>query len=206
MPKIQEALDRNATTKGKFYSLPESIVSLDTGSHAPSWVRQYKIPQSLIEVVDKTVVQWLEDNIITLAPPGCAWNSPLLVVGKKDELGRKTKYRTCLDPRHINAKLMEDRHPVPLLSDILDDLSGAKIFSTLDLESSFHQFLIKEEDRPKTAFTWRNIQYMFNGAPFGLKTLTSVFQRVTSRLFRLFKTVSTYVDDIIISTKQDNFF
>ena len=86
--------------------------------------------------------------------------------------------RICLDPRHIDAVLSEDRYPMPNLRDLLDSISGSTHFSSLDLEQSYHQFFIQEEDQIKTSFTWNHVQYMFRGAPFGLKTLTSIFQRV----------------------------
>ena len=53
----------------------------------------------------------------------------------------------------------------------------------------------------KTSFTWNNVQYMFCGAPFGLKTLTSIFQRVITQLFYDLNYVITFVDDILIFSK-----
>ena len=43
---------------------------------------------------------------------------------------------------------------------------------------------------------------MFKGAPFGLKTLTSIFQRVTSRLFRDCPFVAVFVDDILVFSSE----
>ena len=52
-----------------------------------------------------------------MAPAGCQWNSPLLVVPKpgSDDI------RVCVDPRHINALLRSgDNFSIPVISDIID--------------------------------------------------------------------------------------
>lgn len=60
---------------------------------------------------------------------------------------------------------------------------------------------IQESDQTKTSFTWKGAQYMFVGAPFGIKTLTSVFQRIVSQLFHKLNYVACFVDDILIFSK-----
>lgn len=46
----------------------------------------------------------------------------------------------------------KDSHPLPRIDDILDALSGAKLFSTLDLNSGYWQVGITPEDRPQNSF------------------------------------------------------
>ena len=145
--------------------------------------------------------KWLEKKIIVDSPVGCAWNSPLLAVPKKDANGNFVKSRVCLDPRHINNILADDKFPIPSLSELLDRVAGSAYFSSVDLEWSYHQFPLAQSDQEKTAFTYNGQQYMFRGTPFGLKTITSVFQRVTSRLFKNLPYVSVYVDDILIHSQ-----
>ena len=45
-----------------------------------------------------------------------------------------------------------DNFPIPRTRDCLDAVAGAKLFSTFDVTSSYHQIPVKEEDIPKTAF------------------------------------------------------
>lgn len=198
LKKIQIELDNNFATKGKFCSIPNSVISLDTGNYPASWVNQYSVSHSMRPIVDKQVQQWLDEGIITFSLPGCTWNSALLVVKKHSISSETPKYRVCLDPRHINEKLKDDKYPIPLLRDLLDKAHVASIFSSIDLENSYHQFFIKESDQIKTSFTWNNVQYMLRGAPFGLKTLTSCFQRVITQLFWDLSYVITFVDDILV--------
>ena len=93
---------------------------------------------------------------------------------------------------------MDDRYPIPRLREILDAATGFKFYSSLDLEASFHQLQLEDSSSSITAFTWKNIHYRFIGAHFGLKTLTAIFQRITSQLLYDLPNVFAFVDDILI--------
>ena len=198
---ISSQLEDNLKTATSFCNLKESKVHLRTHNSSTSFVRQYPIARKFQEPVNEVIQEWIKTGVVIPSPQGCQWNSPLLAVEKKDANGNLTAVRVCLDPRKINEKLLDDNYLIPEIKSILNRLDGFSVFSTIDLASSYNQFEIVEEDREKTAFTWNNCQYMFAGAPFGLKTMTSIFQRVTSRLFSDLPYVCTYVDDIVICSK-----
>ena len=66
------------------------------------------------------------------------YNSPVWVVPKKaDSQGRK-RWRMVIDYRSLNEKTVGDAYPLPNITDILDQLGGAKYFSVLDLAAGFH--------------------------------------------------------------------
>ena len=128
----------------------------------------------------------------------------MLASPKKDASGKKTKLRWCLDPRAINAILRNDKFPIPLIREIFDQLNHSKVFSTLDLKNSYHQFPVRPQDRVKLSFTWRRRRYMYAGAPFGLKPLSGIFQRAMSSLFQDCPFVLTFIDDIIVHSPNIN--
>lgn len=57
-----------------------------------------------------------------------AWSSPVVLIPKKDG-----SYCFCIDYHKLNGVTKKDVYPLPCIDDILDTLSGAKFFSTIDL-------------------------------------------------------------------------
>lgn len=128
------------------------------------------------DFVDREINKLLKTGIIeeSFSP----YNSPIWVVPKKglDENG-KPKRRLVIDFQKVNAQTVTDKYPIPDINMTIQNLGRAKIFSTIDLESGYHQILIKEKDREKTAFSINHAKYHFNRMPFGLKNAPSIFQR-----------------------------
>ena len=202
--EVQPLLDQNAKIPLSLYCpLEESIIELPTSEGPPSFQRQYPHPYHLRPVIDETVKKWLDDGVIVRAPVNTTWNSPLTITDKRNSQGEVTGKRICLDVRLLNNRLLtNDKHPLPLIKDIFDDLAGSTVFTTIDLSSAYHRFRIKKEFQDRTAFTHNNNQFVFQACPFGLKPIASRFQRVMSRIFYDMPFVRCYIDDIVIKSKS----
>lgn len=188
----------NAKITG-FCSVPESTVRLEIDpADAPLlWRRQYAIAHSLREAASVIISRWLSEGKIVLAPPGCPYNNPITVAPKKDENGKLTGARPCLDTRALNRVLKSnDRFLIPHIRDLLDSFAGNSIFSEFDLQEAYLQFPLHPDSQPLTAFTWDGQQYMFAGCPYGISLLTSFFQRIMTRIFSDLPFCTPYVDNL----------
>ena len=129
---------------------------------------------------------------------------PLYTASKaSSEGGPSDDIRLCLDGRAINAVIVEmPDSNLPGIREVIDRLgTGMRWITTLDLADNYHQFKLKEEDRPKTAFMSGGRQWMFNVAPFGLRILTGHVQRIMEK--HLGPTgVAPFQDDAAVASKD----
>ena len=111
--------------------------------------------------------------------------------------------RLCVDYRALNNVTVKDAHPLPRIQDSFDALAGAHIFSSLDLQSGYHQVPVAEADQPKTAFATPFGLYEYKRMPFGLCGAPGTFQRLMNSVMaeHLFKFLLVYLDDLLVSSK-----
>ncbi|KAF9760902.1 Retrovirus-related Pol polyprotein from transposon [Nosema granulosis] len=110
----------------------------------------------------------------------------------------------CIDYRPLNKITVKDRYPLPRTDEILDALSGAEYFSSLDATSGYYQIPVDEGDKEKTAFAWKGGLYEFNRMPFGLCNAPATFQRTMDKILGEERGayVLPYLDDIVIYSRS----
>ena len=136
----------------------------------------------------------LEDGIIE--PSRSPWRAQLIVHRSENH-----KTRLCVDYSHtINQFTMLDAYPVPRVSEVISKMAPYKVFSSLDLQSAYHQVRLCESDKPYTAFQSGNRLFQFTRIPFGLRNSGAVFQRILDTIIEEnnLKGVSVYCDNIYI--------
>ncbi|GFU32049.1 retrovirus-related Pol polyprotein from transposon opus [Trichonephila clavipes] len=92
----------------------------------------------------------LLDKFQTIFSQNNPYAAPVTLAYKKDE-GKRS--RLCIDYRKLNEITRKDSTPVPLIDFVIDNLTHAKFFSTLDLTSGYWHIKIHEKDAEKLAFT-----------------------------------------------------
>ena len=133
----------------------------------------YRIPHKYRDELENIHSKMLKDDIIE--PSTSPYNSPLICVTKKSG-----ECRPVIDFRTLNNNIVPECYPLPRIDEILYGLRGAKIFTSLDLRSAFHQVPLSDESKELTAFTLNFQKYQFKRLPFGLTNSPSVFQAIIS--------------------------
>lgn len=134
-PQIQAILDRYPEVLQPPTELPPSrpcnhAIPLIPGAQ-PVLIRPYRYPPALKDEIEKQISDMLSQGLIR--PSSSPFSSPVLLVKKKDG-----SYRFCVDFRQLNAITAKSKFPVPVFDQLIDELSSASWFSTLDLRAGFH--------------------------------------------------------------------
>ena len=164
----------------------------------PVHKKQFRLAIQHTEIIDKYVDELKRAGCIELSTS--PYNSPIFIVQKKDN-----SPRIVLDYRDINFNSLPDKYIIRDVKDCCDTIGQAncKIFSTLDLTSSFWQLELDEDSKDMTCFTVPGKgRFRWTTMPMGLHGSSSSFARLMDLVMAGLKNVVTYIDDVICFSKN----
>jgi len=194
---------RSVFAKENFDILPEHhkwdhAIELTPGAE-PKSSKVY--PLSPLEQVELDA--FLEENLRTrrIRPSKSPIAAPVFFIKKKDS-------SLCLvqDYHALNAVTIKNKYPLPLISQLISQLCGARYFTKLDVRWGFNNVCIKPGDEWKAAFrtNWGLFEplVMF----FRMTNSPATFQTMMNDVFRTVIVegiIVVYLDDILIFTKTE---
>jgi hypothetical protein len=108
---------------------------------APDAIECKIYPMTWVEdkALDVFIDEQLEKGYIR--PSKSQYASSFFFIKKKDG-----KLRPVQDYRKVNAWTVRNQYPLPLIGDLIRDLSGAVIFTKFDIRQGYNNIRIKEGD------------------------------------------------------------
>jgi hypothetical protein len=141
--------------------------------------------------LDKFLKEILEKGYIR--PSQSPMASPFFFVGKKDP-----GLRPCQDYRYLNEHTIKNAYPLPLISELLDKLKGARQFTKLDVWWGYNNIRIREGDQWKAAFKTNKGLYEPTVMFFGMCNSPATFQSMMDAIFL------DMIDDNLVIIYMDN--
>lgn len=129
LPKAYQAY-ADVFSKAKASQLPlhcdlDHAIDLEHGEKPP-YGPIYNLSKTELAMLRKYIDKNLRTGFI--CPSTLLAGAPILFVKKKD-----SSLRLCVDYRGLNQISTKNRYPLPLISEILDQVKHAKIYTKLDL-------------------------------------------------------------------------
>ena len=126
--------------------------------------------------------------------------APVFFIEKKN--GKKQMVQ---DYRYLNKWTIKNNYPLPLISDIVENIGTKKVFTKIDLRWGYNNVWIKERDEWKVAFTIPEGSFKPIVIFFGLTNSPATFQVMMNKLLRdlinMGKVVA-FIDDVIVGMEE----
>ncbi|CAB4035596.1 Retrovirus-related Pol poly [Paramuricea clavata] len=157
------------------------------------------VPFHLRKQVSARIEELEALDIIERASGPTSWVSPVVAAPKPHN---PSEVRVCGDYRQPNRAIIRERHPIPTVEELMEDMTGACVFSKLDLRAGYHQIELEEESRSVTTFCTHEGLYRYKRLPFGISSASEVFQNVLQQSLQGLHGVRNIADDLIVWGKS----
>ena len=127
--------------------------------------------------------------------------SLVFFVNKKDR-----KKRMVMDYHNLNSQTVKNNYLLPLITELIDNMGGKKVFTKIDLRWEFNNIRIKKEDKQKRTFTMHVGSFEPIVMFFGITNLPATFQAMINKILRDLINegkVTAFVDDVLVGTNTE---
>ncbi|XP_038065755.1 uncharacterized protein K02A2.6-like [Patiria miniata] len=165
---------------------------------APKFYKAAPVAYAARQKIDKSLDEMLEQGEIE-AVKFADYACPIVVAPKPNG-------QICICGNYkltANKVLRLEQYPLSTLEDMMQDLQGGKKFSKNDLSHAYHQIELDEDARKYTTINTHRGLYQYTRVPFGLASAPALFQRTIESLIADIPMCRPYLDDIIITGRND---
>ncbi|XP_032241511.2 uncharacterized protein K02A2.6-like [Nematostella vectensis] len=158
-----------------------------------------KVPLAVREPLKNEIDRLVGLGVLQSVDVPTEWVSSMVVVKKPNG-----KIRLCIDPKPLNKALKRNRYPLPVIDDLLPQLTNAKVFSVVDAKNGFWHIQLDDKSSFLTTFGTPWGRYRWTRMPFGIAPAPEEFQRRLVQALEGLEGVKPIFDDILIFGKGDS--
>lgn len=203
--KLEEIIQQNKTvfkirlgSGGPANVTPMKIVLDETKKPVKVKVRKY--PKEQRKFLD-TYFSKLVDMGFLKPCPQASWQAAPHLVPKES----KSKFRTTIDLRPVNAATKAEQWPMPVIEAELSDFIGSTHFASIDFCSSYWQCPLDPDSYDACGIISPQGTFVSTRVLHGLKNASAYFQSTIPPLFDEMKdAVKAWIDDFTIHCKTED--
>ena len=117
---------------------------------------------------------------------------------------KPNEIRICVDMGSLNKAIIKERHVIPTIDDVLSDLNGCKVFSSIDLNQRYHQIPLHSDSRQFMTFSTHVGLFHYKRLNFGLSYAANIFQMEVSDTINGIPCAKNISDGIYVGGTEKN--
>nr|XP_054749713.1 uncharacterized protein K02A2.6-like [Lytechinus pictus] len=160
----------------------------------PVTTRPYKVPFAMRDKVEEELERLQKCGVLT-AIDHSEWSTGIVAVPKKDGSVRICgNYKTTVNP------VLDPVQPPNInVENILANLGGGVLFSTVDLAHAYNQLELDEESKKFLVISTHTGLFQQNRLVFGITSAPAIWQSAIEQVLQGIPGVQVYLDDILVT-------
>lgn len=160
-----------------------------------------RTPFGLRGKVEKKIQELIEKDIIEPVSKPTPWVSPIVVVPKANN-----DIRVTVDMRRVNEAVLRERHPIPTVDELLQDMAESRFFTKLDLKLGYHQLELHPDSRDITTFVTHCGLFRYKRLVMGINAASEIYQHEIQQVVQGIPGVANLSDDILVhaATREEH--
>ncbi|XP_032997764.1 uncharacterized protein K02A2.6-like [Lacerta agilis] len=160
----------------------------------PIRVKARRVPFALKPKIEEELDRLVAQGVLEPVTSG-SWETPIVTPVKPDG-----SVRICGDYKcTLNRALQDHAYPVPIVSHVLANLAGAKVFGKLDLAQAYQQLPVDEATADAQTIVTHKGAFRVKRLQFGISVAPGVFQSLMDHLLKGIPGVTPFFDDVLIA-------